>query len=204
MATRVLNRDWESDPNCASSVAQDPHNLCRYKNYSFVGSPAGDNSQVVNYKSNYESAVPNPEQNPPYICGDPETHIEAKPVFSTGHAVGEYYCSGDDYDALDNPSDWYASKAPPYNFASVFGQFQLKLSNLKGPDAGVAYRSVGINLANMTRLRLGLWLKTFGYNNGGQDSCPTSSMCTKSAGAVTQQVNASAAAGAVDADLKEA
>ena len=166
MKTRVRNTTLESASDCGAYKRVDPRNMCEYDNYTFVGAP--ETSQVVTYASNYYNV--NSDGN----C--PTSSATKQPVFDVTHEVpGKiYYCSSLNYESLEpggsGALDQYTNN-PPFNFGSLFTEFELIVTNVQGYEDGagglipVVYRSEGIDLSKVKEIKLGLWLRTNGVNN---------------------------------------
>lgn len=141
--------------------------MCKYTNYSFIGAPAGED-QVVTYTMNY--ANPNSD--------DSCLFSSKQQVFDTAHTITPptCYCSNLNFDSLE-PSGagaykQYTGANTPYNFASLFTQFDLVVSNVSPYTDPVDSRSAGLDLSGVTQIKIGFWMKSTGRHNGHVTKCP--------------------------------
>lgn len=158
MTSRVLDR------KCAALGAG---SQCAFTNYTFVGAPSGSQS-TVSYMSKYHNLP----------C---TLELDPKPVFDQLRelrADGPSYCTNlqyVDFETGGDPRDMYDGSGhgqTPYNFASLYSTFELVIFNDKSTaDSAANMRSRGIDLAKVSAIQVGMWLKTDGLNNGPLDGC---------------------------------
>jgi hypothetical protein len=73
-----------------------------------------------------------------------------------------YYCTNLDYSSLEsgNVEALHYGGAGPYNFASLYGKFMLKVTDVHG----IMPAKSNIDLSKVDQVLVGIWLKTNGEN----------------------------------------
>ena len=175
MITRVKRPGWSDnddplDKACQLDFWRDHKNLCMFNNYTFHGSPSGSDS-TVSYTMYYHnvakgSTCPDGTRATPvfYNSGGRELECDGEPCF--------YYCTNLDFESLETGNaESRFNQHSPYNFASVYSAWDLQVYNHWSSDAKTSVRSAGLDLSKVTKLHLGIWLKTNGENNQKLDTC---------------------------------
>ena len=173
MTTRVMNHSWNENVACAEEFQRNPNTMCMFDNYTFNGAPSGGQATVA-YTSYYHNTpeLATDDQCPSSLNGQPvfENRYERK-VLCNGKPCF-YYCTNLDFSSFDS-GDAKSMFAPtdPYNFASIFTEYNLQVYNRFQSTKPVRDRSAGIDLSAVKRLHVGFWLKTNGINNQKMDTC---------------------------------